>query len=85
MAVCDKKGYTNNEPRSKDDRNNSAFICMQHFHPSTLYVNKKGKIVLKIGACPTMNLTAEALKSKSFKETTSLPRFIQTAEEDMQL
>ena len=32
-----------------------------------------------------MNLTAEALKRKSFKETTSLPRFIQTAEEDMQL
>ena len=80
-----KKGHAKNEPCAKDDGNNSAYMCMHHFHPSKLDVNEKGKIALKIGACATMNLTVEALKRKSFKETTSLPRFIQTAEEDTQL
>ena len=55
MATCDKKGHAKNEYRAKDDGNNSANTCMQHFHPSTLDVNEMGKIVLKIGACPTMN------------------------------
>ena len=40
MAKCDKEGHAKNESRTKDDGNNSARTCVQHFHPSTLDVNE---------------------------------------------
>ena len=75
------KGYSNQTFYPKDDSKQSIRICMHHFHPNTLGVSEKGKIVLKIGACPTMNLTKLSMTSETFNETKSLPRFFQNLEE----
>ena len=79
------KGYVDDNACPKDDGTNNVRICMHHFHPSTMDINENGKIVLKIGACPTMHLTYQALTSNTLKENKSLPRFVLTVEEELQL
>lgn len=63
----------------------SVRMHAHHFHLSTLDVSEKGKTVLKIGACPIANLTAQALKSKAFKKNKNMPSLVQIAEGNLQL
>ena len=77
------KSYTDNNDCPKDNGTNNVRICMHYFHPSTIDINKNSKIVLKIGACPTIYLIYQALTSDILNKIKSLLRFILTVEEEL--
>ena len=80
-----EKGYVNHNCFPKDNKKQTLRMCVQHFHSSTLNINEKGKSVLKSSASLIINLTAQASNNELFKEYKSLPRFIPTTEEELQL
>ena len=54
-------------------------VCSKHFHPSVLQRNtSKNSILLKIGACPALNLVTFSQHNSNYNDNKLLPRSIAT-------
>ena len=68
-----------NSQNNKLKYQKNAKVCSKHFHPSVLQRNtSKNSILLKIGACPALNLVTFSQHNSNYNDNKLLPRSIAT-------